>query len=202
MLEPRPELTITSFDEKEANEFVEKLSYISATYGPEQAIIVRVDSYGGNMHGLANIYEHLKATKNPIITYCTSKAMSAGAIILATAGSPGMRFATPTASIMLHEVSAGAFGHVQDMEVDMDMTRAMNVKWMGILAKSMGLNSIQDIRDLISKRATGRDLYLTAEEAKELKIIDDVASLDICPIIGYNITVNSLSPQKKGKSKK
>lgn len=197
----KPEVVITSFDEKEANEVVDKLSEIAAFFGPEQSILVKIDSFGGDMHGMANIYEAIKKLKNPIITYCTSKAMSAGAIILACSGTPGMRFASPMASIMIHEMSAGTFGHIQDMEVDIDMVKAMNAKWMELLAKSMGLNESQDIRDLVARRAAGRELYLTAEQAKECGIIDDIAYVSVSPVVGFNVTVTSASSPKKGKKK-
>lgn len=201
-MDPRPELIITSFDEKEINEYIEKLNQITMTYGQDQSIIVKIDSFGGSTHGLSNLFEALKTVKNPIITYTTSKAMSAGAILLSAAGSPGMRFASPNSSIMLHEISAGTIGHIEDMENEISMFKANNEQWLGILAKSMGMKNSQDIRNLIKTRGTGRELYLTAEEAKELNVVDNIGYLDISPIMGYNVNVTLAAPAKKQKRKK
>lgn len=200
-MEPRPEIVVSSFEDKEVNEYVEKLNQISLTYGPEQTILVRIDSFGGSIYGLATIYEALKTLKNPILTYTTSKAMSAGAILLATAGSPGMRFASPNSSIMIHEVSSGSIGHIEDMEGEVEMLKLLNEKWMDMLAKALKLKTAKDIRSLVKSKGSGRELYLSAEQSKALNIIDQVGYVDIQPIMGYNINVSLQAPQAKPRKK-
>lgn len=174
-----PEITISSFEEKESKEFVDQLQETVDIFGSNQSILIKIDSFGGSIYGMAMIYEALKSIKNPVVTYTSSKAMSAGAIILASAASPSMRFASPNSSIMLHELSAGSLGHIQDMENELDMLKVINARWMGILAASMGLKSAQELKKLIDLRGKGRDLYLTAQEAKKLKVVDQVGYLNM-----------------------
>ena len=110
----RPEIIVTSFTEKNVAEYIHKLENINLTYEDFQPIIVQIDSYGGNIYGLSQLYEFLISLPNPIITYTTSKAMSAGAIILSAAGTKGMRVASPNSTIMIHELQGGAWGDMKD----------------------------------------------------------------------------------------
>ena len=185
----KPEVVITSFEQEEVAKVLHRLDEISSQFGPNQAILIRIDSFGGCIYGLSDIYETLKTMRNPIATYTKSKAMSAGAIVLACCASEGMRFASPNSSIMLHELSASSFGNIQDIENETNMINKSNKKWMNILAKSMGLKSAKDIRKLILEKGNGRDLYLSAEEAQALGAVDKVGYVDMNMVYGYEFTV-------------
>jgi ATP-dependent Clp protease protease subunit len=183
----KPIIIVTKFSEESVNKYIDALDKIVDQYGSSQPIVVQIDSFGGAVYGLAILYDKIKSLSNPIITYTASKAMSAGAILLSSAASPGMRFASPEANIMVHEVQSVAWGDMKDIEDEVKLTRTLNQKWMTILAKSMGLKSHVDIRKMIKKQAIGHQIYLTATQAKSLGLVDEVLSLRLTPYYGWNI---------------
>jgi ATP-dependent protease ClpP protease subunit len=185
----KPKVIVTSFNEKAILDVIGSLEVIETSYPHNQPVLVQVDSYGGSADGLAMIYDKLKSMDNPIMTYTSSKAMSAGAILLSTAASPNMRLASPEATIMIHEIQSGAGGDIKDMEDQMILNKVINDRWMKILAKSMGLKSAADIRTLIKKKAIGHDVYLTAQQAMQLKLIDGIGSIRMAPFFGWGFTV-------------
>jgi ATP-dependent Clp protease protease subunit len=182
----KPKVLVTSFSEKAIADVIKDLEIIEHTYQPNQPILVQIDSYGGAVDGLSMLYDKLKSMDNPIMTYTSSKAMSAGAILLSTAASKNMRMASPEAVIMIHEIQSGAGGDIKDIEDQMVYNKMVNDRWMKILAKSMGLKSASDIRALIKKKAIGHDIYLTAQQAYQLKLIDAVGSVKMMPFYGWN----------------
>jgi ATP-dependent Clp protease protease subunit len=195
--EIKPELTVNSFRDEDINKYIEQLQSIVDTFGPNQPILVNISSFGGSIYGLSALYEYMQTLSNTIVTYTNSKAMSAGAILLSAGGSPGMRYASPNASIMIHEVQGGLWpDDIKNLESAMESLKVDNEKWMSILAKSMGLKGPKDIRDLINTRSVGHDLMLSSKEAKELGIIDKVCYLKLEQIYGFNIvTTDDLSVQ-------
>jgi ATP-dependent protease ClpP protease subunit len=182
----KPKVIVTSFGEKQIAEVIKDLETIEHLYQSNQPILVHIDSHGGAVDGLAMLYDKLKSMDNPIMTYTSSKAMSAGAILLSTAASKHMRMASPEAVIMIHEIQSGAGGDIKDIEDQMVYNKMVNDKWMKILARSMGLKSAADIRSLIKKKAIGHDIYLTSQQALQLKLIDAVGSIRMTPFYGWN----------------
>lgn len=197
-----PIITITSFEEKQINDKIQDLTQFIAENHPEQPVVIRVDSYGGSVFGLTALYEFLRTLSNPIITYTSSKAMSAGAILLSAAGNKGKRVMSPNSVVMVHELQASAFGDVKDI---FDVTRHIqdeNDKWMTILAQSMGLKNRIDIVNLIKKRANGHELYLDAKQAKEIGLVDTVGYLQAFPVGGWEIRLFGDEKPKDKKPKK
>lgn len=182
----KPQIFVTEFDADSIKKLMEDLCAIESQYAPHQPILVHIDSYGGAVHGLSVLYNKLKSLPNPIITYTSSKAMSAGAILLSTVASPGNRLASPEADIMIHEIQSADWGDIKDLEDGMRYTKRMNTKWMGILAKSMGLKSASEIRQLIKQKAIGHNVYLSAQQAKKIGIIDDIANIKMTPYHGWD----------------
>jgi len=190
----KPKVVVSRFSEGAVAKTIQTLETIEIYYPPSQPILVQIDSYGGAADGLAMLYDKLKSMHNPIMTYTSSKAMSAGAILLSAVGSKGMRLASPEATIMIHEIQSGALGDIKDLEDQMSLNKAVNDRWMKILAKSMGLKGASDIRALIKKKAIGHDVYLTAHQAMQLGIIDLVAGIQMVPFHGWNFT--ALKPER------
>jgi len=182
----RPEILINSFDEKSVSQYIRKLDEISLIFDTTQPIVVDIDSFGGSLYGMSKLYEYLISMPNPIITYTSSKAMSAGAIMLSTVGSRGMRIASPNASIMIHEIQSHCWGDIKDMENNVEFTKKENDKWMTLLAKSMGLKSAKDVRTILMKNK-GRELYLNAKQAKKLGLIDKISYIKMIPIQRWEI---------------
>jgi ATP-dependent Clp protease protease subunit len=186
---PKPKVLITKFSEEAIAKAIQSLETIEICFPPTQPVLIHIDSYGGAVDGLSMLYDKLTSMKNPIMTYTSSKAMSAGAILLATAGTKGMRMASPQATIMIHEIQAGAVGDIKDMEDQMVLCKVLNDRWMKILAKSMNLQGVSAIRALIKKKAIGHDVYLTADQAVKLGVIDVVGSITMTPFSGWNFVV-------------
>jgi len=177
----QPYINIRSFDEEAVCEYLNKIDEIALNFGPEQPILIEINSLGGSAYNMIQLYEHIRLLQNPIITYTSSMAMSAGAILLSTLGSPGNRFASPNASIMIHEIQDSTGGDKKDiLDYVADMT-VFNDRLMTILAKSMGLNDNTDVVKLIKDNAKGNALYLTPEKALEFGIIDHVGYVKMQP---------------------
>lgn len=199
----KPEVFITSFDDKQVIDYINQLNNIQDVLGTQQPILLHISSHGGSAYGLIMLYEHLISMGNPIVTYTTSKAISAGAFLLAMAGNPGMRYASPNATILVHEMQSATDGDMKEMEQQMSSIKALNDTILTIFAKSIGLKTAKDVRTLIRNKSVGHDLSLNAYEAKTLKIVDHVAYLKVAPLVTYNILqINPEEPTKKKSSKK
>lgn len=182
------EIWVTKFDEEHARKFREAV--LGSTRGdPSRPVIVYIDSYGGSVDALASMIETLEEIPNPIITVCIGKAMSCGAILLSHGD---VRFCGKHSRVMIHEVSAGAYGDIHDMHADVQEFKRMNEYFIGLLAKNCGYKSYNDFRKLI-KEQDGRDRYLNAQQAVEFGIVDAVGTPRISASMMYEINLN---PQK------
>ena len=133
----------------------------------DKPIQMFINSPGGSvMAGLAiiDVMNHINA---PVYTIVTGLAASMGAAIL-SAGAKGNRMALPNATIMLHQVSAGEQGNIQDMRVGLEFTEKLNKKLMTMIATNCGKTLKQLEKDTV------RDKWLFSEEALEYGIIDKV----------------------------
>ena len=128
----------------------------------KKEISVYVNSPGG----LA-IYDTMQFVKCPIATYCIGQAASMGAILL-TAGAKGRRFSLPNARIMIHQPWGGAEGKASDIEITAREILRLKEKLNEILAKHSGRKMAEVVKD------TDRDHFMSAEEAKDWGLIDEV----------------------------
>ena len=183
----RPKITVRKFSEDAISSYIEKLDDIEYSYPADQEVLVHIDSYGGPVYGLFMLLDRLEAMPNPIITYTSSKAMSAGAFLLAIAGSKGCRFASEDASILVHEVQTGAIGDIKDVEDSIAHSKSLNERLLNKFAKAIGKKNAAQIREMIKSKVEGHDLTITAEDAKKLGIIDEVGSINLQPYKRWNI---------------
>ena len=130
-------------------------------------IAIYVNSPGGVVTSGLAIYDTMQYIKSPVSTLCIGQAASMGSLLLA-AGEKGQRAATTHARVMLHQPSGGAQGQATDIEIHAREILAIRERLNQIYVKHTG----QDI-DTIQK-ALERDNFLTAEQAKEFGIIDEV----------------------------
>jgi ATP-dependent Clp protease protease subunit len=175
------EIIVNRFTEESARDFRRKLKYRTAK-DPSAPIEIYIDSYGGYVDSLNSMLSAINETPNPIVTVCVGKAMSAGAVLLAAGDH---RFCDPMARIMVHEISGGAIGHNDDIQVDARESKRLNDQMMKFLAMRCK-KSYADIKKIM-KDEDARDLYLTAEEAKEFGLVDYVGLPVIQPIVMYSI---------------
>ena len=133
----------------------------------KKEISVYVNSPGGSVTAGLAIYDTMQFVKCPIATYCIGQAASMGAILL-TAGAKGRRFSLPNARIMIHQPWGGAEGKASDIEITAKEILRLKEKLNEILAKHSGRKMSEVVKD------TDRDHFMSAEEAKEWGLIDEV----------------------------
>ena len=134
---------------------------------PKKDINVYINSPGGSVTAGLAIYDTMQFVKCPIATYCIGQAASMGAVLL-TAGEKGRRFSLPNARIMIHQPWGGAEGKASDIEITAREILRLKERLNEILAKHSGRKMEEVVRD------TDRDHFMSAEEAKEWGLIDEV----------------------------
>ena len=132
-------------------------------------ISVYVNSPGGSVTAGLAIYDTMQCIKCPIATYCLGQAASMGAVLL-TAGTKGRRFALPNARIMIHQPWGGAEGKASDIEITAREILRLKEVLNSILSKHSGKSMDDVVRD------TDRDHFMSAAEAKEWGLIDEIVS--------------------------
>ena len=156
----------TPIDDTVANLIMAQLLHLESE-DPEKDIYVYINSPGGSITSLFAIYDTMKYIKPDVATVCMGLAASAGAVILA-GGTPGKRYSLPHARIMLHQPAGGAEGTSKDIEIQAKLITDMRHQINGLLAEF----TKKDI-DQISVD-TDRDFWMTAQEALEYGIVDEV----------------------------
>jgi len=154
------------FTDDLANSVVAQLLFLEAD-DPEKDIIMYINSPGGLVSAELAIFDTMNYIKPDVSTVCVGSAASAAAFILA-AGTKGKRYALKTARIMLHQVSSGASGHIEDIKIRVKEAEVLNQIGLEQLADMTG-HSVEKIRKDID-----RDYYMSAAEAKDYGIIDEV----------------------------
>ncbi len=149
-----------------ANTIIAQLLFLSSK-DPEKDIQLYINSPGGSVTAGLAIYDTMQYVKSDISTVCIGMAASMAAVLLA-AGTKGKRFALPNSQIMLHQVAGGATGQAADIEIAARQIVKMRQRLNEILAKHTGQKLEKVEKD------TDRDFYLSAQEAKEYGIIDQV----------------------------
>lgn len=151
-----------------ANLIVMKLLFLQSE-NRHQDIHLYVNSPGGSVTATMAIYDTMQFLDCAVATYCVGLAASGGAIVLA-GGTKGKRYALPHSKVMIHQPYGSVGGQVSDIEIQakdiLDTRETLNQ----ILAKHTG----QPIE--VIARDTERDRFLTAGQAKEYGLVDDVLS--------------------------
>lgn len=149
-----------------ANSIIAQLLFL-ASKDPEKEIQFYINSPGGLVTAGLAIYDTMQYIKCPISTVCVGMAASMAATLLA-AGTKGKRYALPNAEILLHQVMGGVSGEAVEIEITAKQIMKIKDKINRILAKHTG----QPLEKI--EKDTDRDFYLSAEEAKEYGLIDEV----------------------------
>lgn len=134
---------------------------------PGKDINVYINSPGGSVTAGLAIYDTMQFVTCDINTYCMGMAASMGAVLL-TAGTAGKRYALPNAHVMIHQVSGGAQGTAMDVEKTFEFMLGLNSRLYDIMSHHIGKDA-----DTI-KKDSERDKYMTANEAAEYGLIDQV----------------------------
>ena len=135
---------------------------------PDRDITMYINSPGGSFTSLMAIYDTMQYVRPDVQTVCLGQAASAAAVLLA-AGAPGKRAALPNARVLIHQpATQGIQGQVSDLEIQANEIERMRKLMEETLARHSGRTAEQIRKD------TDRDKILTAEEAVEYGIIDQV----------------------------
>ena len=149
-----------------ASLLVAQLLFLEAE-DPDKDIQIYINSPGGSVSAGFAIYDTMQYIKPDVSTICMGMAASMGAFLLA-AGTKGKRFALPNADIMIHQPLGGTQGQAEDIRIHAERILKMRDKLNRIISEKTG----QPFKKV--EKDTDRDYFMTANEAKEYGIIDEV----------------------------
>ncbi len=153
-------------DDNVANTVIAQLLFLQ-TDDPEKDIHMYINSPGGIVSSGLAIYDTVQYVKPDIATYCLGQAASMGALLLAS-GTSGKRFALPNSRVMIHQPLGGFSGQATDVEIHAREIIRMKETLNKIFARhtNQGIDKINVDTD--------RDFFMSAQEAKEYGIVDEV----------------------------
>ena len=157
-------------DDNVANAVIAQMLFLEAE-DPDKDIHLYINSPGGVVTAGMAIYDTMQYIKPDVSTICVGSAASMGAVLL-TAGAKGKRFALPHARVMIHQPLGGVQGQASEIEIHAREILRMREELNGILAARSG----QDI-ELVA-RDTDRDNFMSAKDAVEYGLIDEVLTRD------------------------
>jgi len=156
----------TPVNDDVANAIIAQMLFL-AHEDPDQDIKLYINSPGGVIYSGLAIYDTMQMIKPDVQTYSMGFSASMGAVLLA-GGTAGKRYALPNARILIHQGSGGFSGAIPDIEVAARETLTLSAKCISIIAAHSG-QTFEKV-----KRDADRDFYMTAQEAKDYGIIDEV----------------------------
>ena len=166
LLQDRIIILGSPIDDNVASLIVAQLLFLQAQ-DAEKDISLYINSPGGIVTAGMAIYDTMQFLSCPVATYCVGQAASMGAVLLA-AGAKGKRYALPNARIMIHQPLGGAEGQATDVEIHAREIIRTKEALNAILASHCG-RPVEEVA-----RATERDNFMGAEEAKAFGLIDEV----------------------------
>ncbi len=156
----------TPIDDQVANLVMAQMLFLESE-DPERDIRLYINSPGGDIYALLSIYDTMQYLRNDVSTTVMGMAASAAAVILA-AGTKGKRYALPNSRVLIHQPKGQAGGQAADIEIWAREVLGLRSRLDEILAQHTG----QEISKI--KSDSDRDFIMTAEEAKEYGMVDEV----------------------------
>jgi len=153
-------------DDAVANTVIAQLLFLE-NKDPKKDIQIYINSPGGTVTGTMAMYDTMQFIKCDISTVCVGLAASGAAVILA-GGTKGKRFTLPNSEVLIHQVMGEAGGQATEIEISAKHILKIKQKLNKILAKHTG----QPVAKI--ERDSDRDFYMTALEAKEYGIVDEI----------------------------
>ena len=182
-------IRVNKFTEDSAAEFATKMAMAHNT--GQSVIPVVIDSYGGQVYSLMSMISAIRASEIPVATIVEGKAMSCG-VVLFSCGQEGLRFVTPEATLMIHDVSSGAFGKNEEIQSSAKETNRLNKMIYTILA-----DNCKKPRDYFTKEVKRRgraDWYVTPNKALKLGLADHIGLPKLQ--IDVDLQINLAIPDK------
>jgi len=166
LLKDRIIFLVVAIDDHVANLIIAQMLFLEAE-DPDKDINLYINSPGGSITSGMAIYDTMQFIKPDVSTICVGMAASMGAFLLA-AGEKGKRYALPNSEIMIHQPLGGAQGQATDIEIHAKRIIQIKDRMNTILAERTGQSKKKIQQD------TERDRFMTAVEAKDYGLIDDV----------------------------
>ncbi|MBJ6759957.1 ATP-dependent Clp endopeptidase proteolytic subunit ClpP [Myxococcaceae bacterium JPH2] len=174
LLKDRIILLGTPINDDVANVIVAQLLFLESE-DPDKGINLYINSPGGSVTAALAMYDTMQYVKCPVSTICIGQAASAGALLL-LAGSKGKRAALPNSRIMIHQPLGGAQGQASDIAIQAKEILRLRSYINGLIVKHTG-HSLERI-----EKDTERDYYMSAEEARQYGLIDEVVEKQGVPL--------------------
>jgi ATP-dependent Clp protease protease subunit len=182
LLTPPVIIRVNRFTETAATEFHNSIEEAHNTGQP--VIPVIVDSYGGEVYSLLSMISEIDNSTLPVVTIGMGKCMSCGSILVAY-GTPGMRYIAEDTTVMVHDVSMGSRGKVEDLKASVKEGERLRNLIMRKMALRCGHKDKDHfIKIMESKRNV--DWYLSARDAKKHKVVDHIG----VPNLEVDVSVN------------
>ena len=160
-------IRVNKFTEDSAKKFQQEMAQAHNT--GQKVIPVVIDSYGGQVYSLMTMISAIKHAELPIATIVEGKAMSCGAVLL-TFGEEGMRFADPDATVMIHDVSSGGFGKIEELKADVKEAERLDEKIFTMMARNCGKKDDYFKKKVFTKKHA--DWFMDAAEAKKHGLVN------------------------------
>lgn len=166
LLEDRIIFLTGEVNDASANVIIAQLIYLEGK-NPDKDIYLYINSPGGSVSAGIAIYDTMKYIKCDVSTICVGLAASMGAFLLSS-GTKGKRFALPNSEIMIHQPLGGTQGQASDIEIQAKHMKKIKQMLNTILSENTG-------KDLATiEKDTDRDNYMSAQEAKDYGLIDEI----------------------------
>lgn len=151
-----------------------------AELGEDVPVIIYINSYGGSVDALNKILDTIDSIPNKVITVCAGTAMSAGAVLLSYGDE---RYIGTNSRVMIHQVSSGTFGTVNEMDSNVREFKNLNSRLLNVLAKRCKKTPKQ-MKAVFDKNV---DKYLTPQEAKKFGLVDKIGTPRLKVVTSYEI---------------
>lgn len=174
-------IRVNKFDEDSAEKFQQEIGLAHNT--GQKVIPVVIDSYGGQVYSLMTMISAIRHSELPIATIVEGKAMSCGAVLLSF-GEEGLRFADPEATVMIHDVSSGTHGKIEELKADVKEAERLDDKIFTMMARNCGKKDDYFKKKVFSRKHA--DWYMDAEEAKKHGLVNQLR----VPQFNIDITVD------------
>ena len=135
----------------------------------QKVIPIVIDSYGGQVYSLMSMISAIESSDIPVATIVEGKAMSCGAVLL-TFGEQGMRFADPNSTIMIHDVSSGGSGKIEELKADVKEAERLDEKLFMMMARNCGKKDDYFKKKVFTKKHA--DWFMDAAEAKKHGLVN------------------------------
>jgi ATP-dependent Clp protease, protease subunit len=182
---------VNKFNEEAAKKFSEDMGKAQLTGQP--VIPVVIDSYGGAVYSLTSMVSTIKASEVPVATIVLGKAMSCGTA-LASCGAEGMRFCSPDATYLIHDVSSWAVGKIEEMKVSTKEAKRLDKMLYTMMSRNCGQKD--DYFKKLSRKKRGADWFFTPKEAKKHNLANHICIPKMTVSVDVNFEFHNCDEDK------